>query len=167
MVVVESSDLSKTTMLMNLLIGNKKAKKHSQGYIDCNDAILIGKYLDESKWSIVQNFYDELAEGREVISFKAFSSTEIPDVSDFDSCHSSIVVFEDLLSEPKKIQEYIIPYFIHGCHSNISPIYIARDFLLFPRLYEKILPIFLCIEKEKACQTLRELLDNIRNILML
>src|SRR5277367_6656096 len=121
-VVVGSSDLGKTTMLMNLLIGNKKAKEDGQRYINCNDIILIGKHLDEPKWGIVQNFYDELAEEEEDVSFKAFSPTEIPDISDFDYHRSSIVIFEYLLSEPKKIQEHIIPYFIHRCHSNISPI---------------------------------------------
>ena len=30
---------------------------------------------------------------------------KIPDVSDFDSNHSSIVIFEDLINESKKIQE--------------------------------------------------------------
>src|SRR5271170_286111 len=54
-------------------------------------------------------------------------------MSDFDFCCSSIVIFEDLLSEPKKIQERIIPYFMHGCHSNISPIYIAKRFFTIPK----------------------------------
>jgi hypothetical protein len=56
MVVVESSDSGKTTMLMNLLMGNKKAKEDGQRYINCNDVILISKHLDEPEWGIVQNF---------------------------------------------------------------------------------------------------------------
>src|SRR5271154_3765723 len=88
MVVVGSSDSGKTTMLMNLLMGNKKAKEDGQRYINCNDIILIGKHLDEPKWGIVKNFYDESAEEGEDVSFKAFSPFDISDVSEFNSQHS-------------------------------------------------------------------------------
>src|SRR5271154_3886886 len=133
MVVVRSSDLSKTTMLMNLLMGNKKAKEDGQRYINCNDIILIGKHLNEPKWGIVQDFYDELAENGDDVSFRAFSPSEIPDVSDFDSSHSSIVIFEDLVNESKKIQECISSYFTHGRHSNVSPIYVTQRFFAIPK----------------------------------
>ena len=53
MVVVGSSDSGKTTMLMNLLIGNKKAKENGEHYIPCNDVILIAKHFDKPKWNIV------------------------------------------------------------------------------------------------------------------
>lgn len=133
MVVAGSSDSGKTTMIMNLLMGSKKAKENGERYILCNDIILIGKHLDEPKWILVQEFYNELAESGEDVSFKSFSSTEIPDVSDFNSSRSSIVIFEDLVNEPKRIQEHIATYFTHGRHSNISPIYVTQRFYAVPK----------------------------------
>jgi hypothetical protein len=110
--VVGSSDSGKTTMLLNLLIGIKKAKENGERYIPCNDVILIAKHLDEPKWNIIREIYDKLAEQGEDVSFQAYSYADIPDVTSFDSSRSSVVIFEDPLSEPKKIQEQIIPYFI-------------------------------------------------------
>ena len=133
MIVTGSSDSSKTTMIMNLLMGNKKVKKDGMRYIPCNDIILIGKHLNEPKWGIVQDFYDELAENGDDVSFRAFSPSEIPDVSDFDSSRSSIVIFEDLVNESKKIQECISSYFTHGRHSNVSPIYVTQRFFAVPK----------------------------------
>ena len=49
MAVVGNSDSGKTTMFMNLLIGNKKAKENGERYISYNDVILIDKHLNESK----------------------------------------------------------------------------------------------------------------------
>src|ERR1700722_6838613 len=133
MIVTGSSDSGKTTMIMNLLMGNKKVKEDGMRYIPCNDIILIGKHLNEPKWEIVQEFYDELAENGEDVSFKSVSPYEIPDVSEFDSNRSSIVIFEDLINESKKIQEQISSYFTHGRHSNISPIYVTQRFFAVPK----------------------------------
>ena len=47
MVVSGSSDSGKTTMIMNLLMGNKKIKEDGERYILCNDVILVGNYLNE------------------------------------------------------------------------------------------------------------------------
>jgi len=44
-----SSDSGKTTMIMNLLMGNKKIKEDGERYILCDDVVLIGKHLDEPK----------------------------------------------------------------------------------------------------------------------
>ena len=49
MVVSGSSDSGKTTMIMNLLMGNKKIKEDGERYILCNDVILIGKFLHKPK----------------------------------------------------------------------------------------------------------------------
>ena len=51
-----SSDSGKTTMLMNLLMGNKNIKEDGERYILCNDVVLIGKFLHEPKWIIVRDF---------------------------------------------------------------------------------------------------------------
>ena len=125
MIVSGSSDSGKTTMIINLLMGNKKVKMNGKRYILCNDIVLIGKHLDEPKWKIVEDFYNELAT-EEDVSFQSFSPNNIPDVLDFDPSRYTIVIFEDLINESKKIQEQIASYFTHGRHRNISPIYVSQ-----------------------------------------
>jgi hypothetical protein len=128
MILSGSSDSGKTTMIMNLLMGNKEIKEDGERYVLCNDVVLIGKHLDEPKWMIVRDFYNELAEAGEDVSFRALSPNEIPDIEEFDPNRATVVIFEDLMNMPKKIQEQIADYFSSGRHSNISPIYVSQRF---------------------------------------
>jgi hypothetical protein len=128
MVVSGSSDSDKTTMIMNLLMGNKKIKEDGERYILCNDVVLISRHSNEPKWCIVRDFYNELAEEGEDVSFQTISPDDIPDIDDFDLSRFTVVVFEDLMNASKKIQERIADYFTSGRHSNISPIYISQRF---------------------------------------
>src|SRR5688572_17121327 len=128
LVVSGSSDSGKTTMLMNLLMGNKGIKEDGERYVLCNDVILIGKHLNEPKWCIVRNFYNELAEQGEDVSFQAVHYNELPDLKEFDPNRSTVAVFEDLMNEPKKVQERIAGYFSSGRHDNISSIYVSQRF---------------------------------------
>ena len=132
MVVVGSSDSGKTTMIMNLLMGNKKAKENGERYILCNDVVLIGKYLNEPKWKIVEDFYNELSETEDV-SFTKIHPSEIPDTEEFNSERSTVVIFEDLMNLSKKIQERICDYFTGGRHNNISSIYVSQRFFTIPK----------------------------------
>ena len=133
LIVSGSSDSGKTTMIMNLLMGNKKIKEDGERYILCNDVILVGKYLNEPKWGIIRDFYNELAEEGEDVSFQALSPKDLPDVESFDPSRATVVVFEDLMNMPNKIQERIADYFSSGRHSNISPIYVSQRFFLIPK----------------------------------
>ncbi len=133
MVVSGSSDSGKTTMIMNLLMGNKNIKEDGERYICCDDVVLIGKFLHEPKWIIVRDFFNELANKGEDVSFRALSPLEIPDVEEFDPNRATVVIFEDLMNMPKKIQERIADYFSSGRHSNVSPIYVSQRFFLIPK----------------------------------
>ena len=133
MVVSGSSDSGKTTMLMNLLMGNKNIKEDGERYICCDDIVLIGKFLHEPKWIIVRDFFNELANKGEDVSFRTLSPLEIPDVEEFDPNRATVVIFEDLMNMPKKIQERIADYFSSGRHSNVSPIYVSQRFFLIPK----------------------------------
>ena len=102
LIISGSSDSGKTTMIMNLLMGNKKIKEDGERYILCNDVVLVGKHLNEPKWSIVRDFYNELAEEGEDVSFWTLESSDIPNVEEFDPSCSTVVVFKDLMNMPKK-----------------------------------------------------------------
>ena len=139
MVVAGSSDSGKTTMIVNLLIGTKKVdKKNGSRYILCNDVVLFAKFPDEPKWNIVRDFYNEISkdpdsEFYEDVSFKVLPYDDIPDPETFDPSRSTVVIFEDLMHEPKKIQDKIAQYFTHGRHRNISPIYVTQRFFAVPK----------------------------------
>src|SRR2546421_12905200 len=93
MVVSGSSDSDKTTMIMNLLMGNKKIKEDGERYIRCDVVVLIGKFLHKPKWNIVRDFFNELANEGENVSFSVLSPSEIPDVEVFDPNRATVVVF--------------------------------------------------------------------------
>ncbi|GET61264.1 hypothetical protein GLOIN_2v1874888 [Rhizophagus irregularis DAOM 181602=DAOM 197198] len=111
--VAGSSDSGKTTMIINLLMGDKKAKEDGERYILCDAVILVGRYLDEPKWAVVRDFFKE-----EEIPFTAVSHSEIPNVKDFNSTQATVVIFEDLMDAPKKIQDLITGFFTHGRHKK-------------------------------------------------
>src|SRR5437764_4356373 len=128
-----SSDSGKTIMIMNLLMGNKNIKEDGERYILCNDVVLIGKFLYEPKWSIVRDFFNELANEGEDVSFRVLSPSEFPDVKEFDPNRATVIVFEDLMNMLKKIQKRIADYFSSGRHGNVSPIYVSQRFFLIPK----------------------------------
>lgn len=135
LIVSGSSDSGKTTMIMNLLMGNKGIKEDGERYILCNDVVLISKHSDEPKWGIIRDFYNQLAEEGEDVSFSSITPENIPDISYFDPSRSTCVVFEDLMNAPKKIQERIADYFSSGRHSNISSIYVSQRFFAIPKTF--------------------------------
>jgi len=143
MLLAGSSGSGKTNMLVDLLLGDKLVETYhnrlgGKRYIPCNDVVLIGKHLDEPKWKIVGDFYELLAQDSksnyEDVSFKSYSSREIPDISEFNPDRSTVVVFEDLVNEPKNIQNCIAPYFTSGRHVNISPVYVTQRFYAAPKI---------------------------------
>ncbi|GET66506.1 hypothetical protein GLOIN_2v1874888 [Rhizophagus irregularis DAOM 181602=DAOM 197198] len=128
--VAGSSDSGKTTMIINLLMGDKKAKEDGERYILCDAVILVGRYLDEPKWAVVRDFFKE-----EEIPFTAVSHSEIPNVKDFNSTQATVVIFEDLMDAPKKTQDLITGFFTHGRHKKFHVSMWPKDSLPFPRLF--------------------------------
>ncbi|CAG8611195.1 14428_t:CDS:2 [Cetraspora pellucida] len=102
------SELQERGKKLQCMFNGKKGNR----YIKNDDLVLIGKH-SEPKW---------------------ISPDKIPDITKFFSERSTVVVFENLYAEPKKVQERIIPYFISGQHQNILPIYVSQKYTQTPKI---------------------------------
>jgi hypothetical protein len=136
------SGTGKSNVLGNLVLGDKaeciyKGKKGGSRYIACDDLIVCGYHPDEPKWAFVRYMYgliskDPRAPYYENIRFSYISPERIPDVKSFSPERSTLIIFEDLCVAPEYIQNRIIPFFTHGRHRNISPIYVTQRYHKVP-----------------------------------
>ena len=124
LLICGGSDSGKTNMILNLLLGNKIQRLHKkrkgERYVKNDDLVLIGKHIHEPKWALVKSCYEVFANAPdkfwENVTFQALKANAIPDVTKFSSDRNTVIVFEDLCAESKKIQDRIVPYFISGRH---------------------------------------------------
>jgi hypothetical protein len=139
-------------MIINLLMGDKKARKDGNRYVLCDAVLLVGRYLDEPKWTIVQEFFEE-----QNLPFTAVPHTNIPEVDYFDSDIATLVIiFEDLMDLPNKVQDCITGYFTYRRHKNISCIYITQRFFAISKaIRENVNYISLHREHESLTDTKR------------
>jgi len=127
------SGTGKTNILGNLFVGDKgeciyKGKRGGSRYVQCDDLIVC-----EPKWAFVRYMYGVIASNPrapyyENIRFKYLSPEKIPSVKSFLPERSTVIIFEDLCVAPESIQNRIIPFFTHGRHRNISPIYVTQKY---------------------------------------
>jgi DNA helicase HerA-like ATPase len=140
--VIGRSGTGKTNLLGNLVLGDKGEHIHNgqeggSRYIRCDDLIVCGYHPDEPKWAIVRYMYGLIASNPkapyyENIRFSYISPERIPNVKSFSPERSTVIIFEDLCIAPEHIQNRIIPFFTHGRHRNISPIYVTQRYHKVP-----------------------------------
>ena len=144
-VVSGRSNTGKTNMQLNLFNGDKYydlkegKKKIGERFIRCNDLVLVGHYINEPKWKLVQNFYKKIADCSkpyyEDVTFTAFTPDKVPDPKQFKNPkRRTVFIFEDVCTESPAIQNRIIPFFTRGRHSNISAIYNTHKFTLLSKI---------------------------------
>ena len=57
----------------------------------------------------------------------------IKNTNEYPSENRKIVVFDDVLNAPEKIQNKIANHFTDGRHHNISPIYLSQSYYDTPK----------------------------------
>ncbi|GET63344.1 hypothetical protein GLOIN_2v1786115 [Rhizophagus irregularis DAOM 181602=DAOM 197198] len=151
-----------------LVTGGSHSKKGNR-YIKNDHLILVRKHA-EPKWELVKNAFHIFANSpdpyRENISFQTIKAEKIPDISKFSPKGSTVIVFEDLCAELKKIQEHIVPYFISGRHQNISPIYVTQKYQAVPKIIRENISHLVMFRgsgsREDICRVVRQYTDDLK-----
>jgi hypothetical protein len=128
LLICGSSGCGKTNLLMNLIYN----------YLYYNKIYIYAKDLTESKYQILQDFFEEVNETMkdktgEDFQVATFSSSkgEIVNVDDLDKEYQNLIIFDDFVTEAD--QHLIIDLFIRSRKKNCSLIYLTQSYFSTPK----------------------------------
>jgi Poxvirus A32 protein len=78
-----------------------------------------------------ETLYDHLKDT--IDNVEIFENGNVPAISEYESDTSKLVIFDDLVLEPKATQAQISQYFIRGRKCGFSMIYISQSYFGVPK----------------------------------
>jgi hypothetical protein len=128
LLICGSSGCGKTNLLMNLIYN----------YLYYNKIYIYAKDLTESKYQILQDFFEEVTETMkektgddfQVATFSS-SKDDIVNVDDLDKEYQNLIIFDDFVTEAD--QHLIIDLFIRSRKKNCSLIYLTQSYFSTPK----------------------------------
>ena len=128
LLICGESGCGKTNLLMNLIYN----------YLYYNKIYIYAKDLTESKYQILQDFFEEVNETMkdktgEDFQVSTFSSSkdDIVNVDDLDKEYQNLIIFDDFVTE---VDQYlIIDLFIRSRKKNCSLIYLTQSYFSTPK----------------------------------
>jgi hypothetical protein len=128
LLICGSSGCGKTNLLMNLIYN----------YLYYNKIYIYAKDLTESKYQMLQDFFEEVNETMkdetgEYFQVAIFSSSkdEIVNVDDLNKEYQNLIIFDDFVTESD--QHLIIDLFIRSRKKNCSLIYLTQSYFSTPK----------------------------------
>ena len=128
LLICGSSGCGKTNLLMNLIYN----------YLYYNKIYIYAKDLTESKYQMLQDFFEEVNETMkdetgEDFQVAIFSSSkdDIVNVDDLDKEYQNLIIFDDFVTESD--QHLIIDLFIRSRKKNCSLIYLTQSYFSTPK----------------------------------
>jgi hypothetical protein len=128
LLICGESGCGKTNLLMNLIYN----------YLYYNKIYIYAKDLTESKYQMLQEFFEEVNETMkdktgEDFQVATFSSSkdEIVNVDDLDKEYQNLIIFDDFVTEAD--QHLIIDLFIRSRKKNCSLIYLTQSYFSTPK----------------------------------
>ena len=128
LLICGASGCGKTNLLMNLIYN----------YLYYNKIYIYAKDLTESKYQMLQDFFEEVnltmkvktGEDFQVATFSS-SKDDIVNVDDLDKEYQNLIIFDDFVTEAD--QHLIIDLFIRSRKKNCSVIYLTQSYFSTPK----------------------------------
>ena len=123
MLVTGASGSGKTNMLMHMLRGP---------LVYYDQVYLYTRNPAQDKIQDLKKVMDEISQKVGYDVLEILKSDEIMDTEEYTEGNRKIVIFDDLVNAPEKVQSKIANHFTDGRHHQISPIYLTQSYFHTP-----------------------------------